>query len=77
MRVTIFCYGELRRFRPDHEESGVIEVPSPATVGDVVRVAGIPEDEIWITSVNDVLAYPDLQVHENDCVRIFAPITGG
>ncbi len=79
VRVRVKLYATLRRYRPDldHGEAASIELPSGATLQDLLDVLGIGQTETKQCFVNAVGQEMDYMLHDGDEVGIFPPIAGG
>ena len=77
--VHVKLFATLRKYRPDLGlgEAFAVEVPDGATVADLVRLLGLPEDQVRIVFVNAVASEQDHVLSEGDQVSIFPPVGGG
>ncbi len=77
--VHVKLFATLRRYRPDLGlgEALPVELPDGATVGDLVRELGLPEEEVRIVFVNGLFRDLDHVLADGDEVGIFPPVGGG
>ena len=77
MKVTVRVFGALKRFLPGKAETVTVDVAEGTTVDALVRSYNIPDEEVWIVTVNGTKALPLQLVREGDEVAIFSPVGGG
>ncbi len=77
MFIHVVGYGSLYRWLPAGEQGESMPVPEDAKVSDVLRIIGIPPDEVWMVTVNGQKAKTDQVLFEGDEVRLFSPLGGG
>lgn len=75
--ITARAHGNLRRHFPGGHEEAVFTLPDGSRVADLLRSIGLPDEEVWMVSVNDLLAKPEQVLADGDRVNIFAPVSGG
>ena len=77
--VRVRLYATLRRLRPDLElgEALPVELVEGATVGRLVQEMALPEDEVKIVFVNNLVRERDHVLEDGDQVGIFPPVGGG
>lgn len=71
---------ELHSQYPEGIRSGSpfeVEIPASSTLGDLVVLLSLPEDQVKITFVNGVHQELSYQLQPEDQVGIFPPIAGG
>jgi sulfur carrier protein ThiS len=66
----------LQRFT-DGQSDFELSVSEDTQAWDVVRLLGIPEEEVWFVAVGGMRAARDRILHAGDRVDIFAPVGGG
>lgn len=77
IEVSVKAYGHLRRFLPDEAEEISHSVPAGTTLQDLLEDLEVPDEEVWIVSLNGVRAPLSSQVQAGDEVGLFPPIGGG
>jgi sulfur carrier protein ThiS len=77
--VQVKLFATLRRFRPELEvgEAFAVELPTGATVADLMREIGLPEDEVRLIFVNGLFRESDHVLGNDDELGIFPPVGGG
>lgn len=75
--IRAHAFGDLRRFFPEGREEAEFHLPEGSRVTDLMRLIGLPDDEVWMVSVDDVLAEPDQGLADGDRVNLFSPVAGG
>ena len=77
MKIELKCFADLAKYHAcDYAESSAIEVPEGARAGDVMRTAGIPQQEVKMVFVNGKIQGPDHLLKDGDRMAL-APATGG
>lgn len=71
------AHGNLRRFFPGGREEADFTVPDGSVVADLLRHIGLPDEEVWLVSVNGRLAEAEQALADGDVVHVFAPVAGG
>lgn len=79
MQVRVRLLGTLSAwYRGQYPPAGIdLQVPTGATVADLVDAAGIPRERVAIVTVNGLLAKADDRVPEHAVVKFMQSITGG
>ena len=79
MNVNVALYAGLSRYLPPGAQNrkGKIDTPDGATVLDVKRQLGMPDDLSGILLLNGKQAAPDTVMREGDTLAIFPPLAGG
>ena len=79
MNVHVALYAGLSRYLPPGAQNrkGTIDAPDGATVLDVKRQLGMPDDLPGILLLNGKQAAPDTVMREGDTLAIFPPLAGG
>ncbi len=77
MRVHVKVFAGLRRFAPGGKSPFDLELEPGATVGDLLKRLGIPEDKPKILLVNGRHASLDRELSHGDEVSLFPPVAGG
>lgn len=72
-------FATLRQYRPGLGlgEAFPVDLPVRATVGDLVRELGLPQEEVRIIFVNGRFRDLDHVLADGDEVGIFPPVGGG
>jgi molybdopterin converting factor small subunit len=74
VRVSLNLFASLREGRYDSRE---VELPSRATIADLLGLAGLPPPDIAIIFVDGRHADPETFLHEGARVALFPPVGGG
>jgi sulfur-carrier protein len=74
MHITIKLFATLRIGHFDMETR---EFPSGTTIGEIIHLLGIPEDEVALIFVNGRHAEFDTRLIDGDMLGLFPPIGGG
>ena len=77
MRVQVKLFAGLRKLAPEGKSPFPLELPDGATVGDLLKTLGVPEDKPKILLVNGRHAGNEQGLSEGDEVSIFPPVAGG
>ncbi|HHY38284.1 MAG TPA: hypothetical protein GX507_05090 [Clostridia bacterium] len=77
MKVKVKAYGGLAHYLPDRKEEIEVEIGDGMALGDLVKGLGIPEEEIWLVSVDNALKPKETILKGGEEVLIFAPVAGG
>ncbi len=77
MEVEVHVYAHLRKYLKDYQGGGLpVNVPDGATVGDLLALLGLPEQEAQVVLVNGLRQDLTHPLQPADRVGIF-PIVGG
>jgi molybdopterin converting factor small subunit len=79
MQVRVKLHASLRRYVPANatEEPFPVELPSGATVADLVACLGIPENHAKLCVVDGEQGGMERVLHEGAVVALFPPLAGG
>ena len=79
MHITVKLYATLRKYRPELPRGAglALDVPTGATVSQVVHELGIPENAPLVAMVNNGVCKLDRVLAEGDRVSLFPPVAGG
>ena len=79
MKVTVKLFGTLRSRVPQYDVTAGIDLvfEDPVNVRQIVSHLGLPEKQIGIVTINEIMARAGDPVPDNALVRIFQPLTGG
>ena len=79
MQVYVKLYATLRNYRPGLKigESFAVELPARATVGQLIKHLGLPEQEVKTVFVNGRSQPQDHILADGDELGIFPPVGGG
>lgn len=77
--VTVNAFGSLRMTYLNDAEDVRVTLPDGARVSDLRAHLHMPANEPGLTAVNDLalLSDEDPELHEDDLVEFFLPISGG
>ena len=77
MKVDVQLLGYLAKFSPTEKEKFKLELPSEATIFDLLAKIKFPPDLQKMVLVNGRQANPSTVLAEDDDIFIFAPAAGG
>lgn len=77
MQVRAKIYGNLVRFVEGRKEMVTVEVPDGASLGDLLRVLGIPREEVWMVLRRDRIIREEEVLMNGDELSLFDPVLGG
>lgn len=77
MRVELRFFAGLRAYLPDGQSAFGADLAAGATVADVLRAYGIPEEVPRIVLVNGRHATLEQALAEGDTLSLFPPVAGG
>ncbi len=77
VEVTVVGYGNLYRWLSAGEKGETFTLAPGTTLAELVVRSGIPEEEIWLITVNGKKAAPEQVLHPGDQIRLFSPLGGG
>lgn len=77
MQITLKLYGNLKRFAPQKKETAVIDIAAGTTIAGLLAQFGVPDENVWMSVVNDVLVDETTVLRPGDVVEIFEPVGGG
>jgi molybdopterin converting factor small subunit len=77
--VSVICFGAMREYLPSTAESNraQVDVPSGASVGDVVDTLGAPRALVFSVLVDGVHADLDHVLHDGAEITLMPPFAGG
>ncbi|MCX5806531.1 MAG: MoaD/ThiS family protein [Proteobacteria bacterium] len=79
LSVNVKLFGMLRKYVPayDHNKGVDVVLEEGQTVGDLLNVLGIPENEAHVFFVKGLSRRLTDILHESDEVSIFVQVSGG
>jgi sulfur carrier protein ThiS len=79
MNIQVALYAGLTRFLPRgaQNRTATLEVPDGATVLDVMRQLGVPDDVPCISVVDGKRATTEVVLRDRETLSLFPPLTGG
>jgi len=79
LTVTVNAFGSLRMTVLAGAEDVRVTLPDSAHISDLRTHLRMLAGEAWLTAVNDLalLSDEDPELHENDLVEFFLPVSGG
>lgn len=77
VKVKVKAYGGLAHYLPEKKEEIEVEVGDGIALRDLVKNLGIPEEEIWLVSVDNEIRPKEAILKGGEEVLIFAPVAGG
>ena len=77
--VEVKLFATLRRQFPDLKvgEAMSVELPEDATVAQLVKELGLPEEQVKVVFVNGIVQKGDHGLMDGDEVGVFPPVGGG
>ncbi len=77
MQIILKLYGNLKKYSPDRKERATFELNGDATVADLLSQLHVPNENVWMTVVNDRLVPESTLLHDGDVLEVFEPVGGG
>lgn len=80
MIIQVKLYLSLLRYVPQSEErleGNKWKVPEGSTVGQVLEMLNLPEEETKILLINDRYAYKGRILKDGDVLQVVPPLAGG
>ena len=80
MIIQVKLYLSLLRYVPQserHLEGNKWKVPEGSTVGQVLEMLNLPEEETKILLINGRYAYKGRILNEGDVLQVVPPLAGG
>lgn len=77
MRVQAKIYGDLIRFVEGQREVVTVQLREGASLSDLLRVLGIPAEEVWMASRRNQIIREEDILEDGDEVSLFDPVLGG
>jgi sulfur carrier protein ThiS len=74
--VQVFCYGPLKKFTGTGTNQTSIELEQPIPVRDIVKMLGVPAQDIQSVLINGGIATLDNIVGHEDRIALI-PLLGG
>ncbi len=75
IRITVLAYGNIRKLLKRFDKT--IKIEPGSSIKDLFQLLKKPKDEIWMASVNGLIAYEKTKLKNGDEVRLFEPVGGG
>jgi molybdopterin converting factor small subunit len=76
IRVKVVLQAGLRKYGEGVRESMVV-LPAGATIGDLIEILRMEEEDVWMIGVNGVLGKRENLLSEGDRVEFYEPVAGG
>lgn len=77
MEVKVILRAALAQYGQNQKSSFQLTIPERSCVLDVMRIVGLPENELYLTVVNHQLVSPTDKLLEGDLIEFVPPIAGG
>ncbi len=77
MRIILKLYGNLKKYAPERKERASIKLNSSTTIADLLSQLQVPNENVWMTVVNDQLVSESTRLHDGDVLEVFEPVGGG
>lgn len=77
MKIRVESFATYREYTRTLPEDKLVDVPEGATVGEVLRLLGVPEDAPKILLVNGRARSPESRLAAGDHLVFFPPLEGG
>jgi hypothetical protein len=74
--VTVVMHGTLRRFLPEGAARATLDLPTGATVGQMLARFGADGDT-WLVARNQAVAERDAVLAPGDVIECYEPLAGG
>ena len=77
MQIRVELQAYLSQYSPNGAEGFDLEVPQGATVDNIVRRLGIPEEMTSVIVINAENGEPETVLNEGDKLTLIPPLAGG
>lgn len=79
MKVTVVCFGGMRRYLPPEATGNqvLIDIPAPADVSTAVAILGAPAQWVFAVTVDGEQASFETSLHDGAEVVLMPPFSGG
>jgi len=77
MQVEVELQAYLEQYSPNGKGVFALELPDGASVWDLVRKLGVPEELANVVVVGNATAEFDDQLHDGERVTLIPPLAGG
>ena len=75
MKISVKCFATLAKHDPETPDS--FEIPDGATVGEVMGMLGLAQEDVKIIFVNGIHKTPATALAEGDRLGLFPAVGGG
>jgi sulfur carrier protein ThiS len=77
MKIRVELQAYLEDYSPDGRGVFAYEMPDGATVADLIRKLGVPEELASVLVIGEDAVEPAQTLHEGDRVTVIPPVAGG
>lgn len=83
MKATLKLYALLGKYLPAgaHKNEVEIDIEEGTTVGDVLRIHGVPDEMCHLVLINGSFVPPGARdtatLHDGDALAVWPPVAGG
>jgi sulfur carrier protein ThiS len=77
VKVRVRAYGGLAYYLSDKKGEVELDIQEGLTLEGLVKKLGIPDEEIWLISVNNEIKPREAALEGGEEILIFAPVAGG
>jgi sulfur carrier protein ThiS len=77
MKIRVELQAYLEDYSPDGQDKFSYEMPDGATVADLIRKLGVPEELASVIAIGDQAADASQELNEGDRVTVIPPVAGG
>lgn len=74
--VEVRVYGSHKRLLPEGD-TALVPYTEGQTVKDLLRALNIPDEDVWLVAVNDVVVSEGFVLSPGDIVGVMSPVSGG
>ena len=77
MKIQVELQAYLEDYSPDGQDKFAYEMPDGATVADLIRKLGVPEELASVITIGDEAIDASQALNEGDRVTMIPPVAGG
>lgn len=79
MEIFLKLYAQLEKYALQPDQNGIttLSLSESCTIGEMLKNAGIPSNEIGFILLNGNTAQEQQQLRTGDRVEVFSPLEGG
>lgn len=77
MKIRVRVFGPLKRYLPGQAEDVSIEVSDGTTVDDLMKQRSIPDEDVFVVTVNGARVQSSHVLKDGDEICMFSPVGGG
>jgi molybdopterin synthase sulfur carrier subunit len=77
MKIRVELQAYLEDYSPDGQDKFSYEMPDGATVADLIRKLGVPEELASVITIGDEAIDASQALKDGDRVTVIPPVAGG